>query len=77
MWGNRSSCRSVDQRRNAEDLGYRADACIVERSTTVIPHSEAIVAPDFALPEVKGETVKLSDYRGKQPVVLIFNRGLL
>jgi len=30
------------------------------------------VAPDFALPDRSGRTVRLSDYRGKQPVVLYF-----
>lgn len=31
------------------------------------------VAPDFELKDVNGEnTVRLSDYRGKQPVALIF-----
>jgi len=29
-------------------------------------------APDFALPDREGRTVRLSDYRGKQPVVLYF-----
>lgn len=29
-------------------------------------------APDFTLPARPGETVRLSDYRGKQPVVLLF-----
>lgn len=29
-------------------------------------------APDFALPDRNGRTVKLSDYRGKQSVVLYF-----
>jgi thioredoxin-dependent peroxiredoxin len=29
-------------------------------------------APDFALPDASGKTVRLSDYRGKQPVVLYF-----
>ncbi len=29
-------------------------------------------APDFALPDDKGETVKLSDFRGKKNVVMIF-----
>ena len=33
-------------------------------------------APDFALPRVGGELVQLSDYRGKQPVVLAFTRIL-
>ncbi|HZP40947.1 MAG TPA: peroxiredoxin [Candidatus Binatia bacterium] len=30
------------------------------------------VAPDFALPDGTGRTVRLSDYRGKRPVVLYF-----
>jgi peroxiredoxin Q/BCP len=30
------------------------------------------VAPDFALPDQAGRTVRLGDYRGKQPVVLYF-----
>lgn len=30
------------------------------------------VAPDFTLPNTKGEMVKLSDFRGKKSVVLAF-----
>ncbi len=30
------------------------------------------VAPDFALPDQNGQTVKLSDFQGKQSVVLAF-----
>jgi peroxiredoxin len=33
-------------------------------------------APDFALSDVKGKQVRLSDYRGEKNVVLIFNRSL-
>jgi hypothetical protein len=29
-------------------------------------------APDFALPASTGEIVRLEDYRGKQPIVLVF-----
>jgi peroxiredoxin len=29
-------------------------------------------APDFALPDQNGQTVRLSDFRGKQSVVLAF-----
>ncbi len=29
-------------------------------------------APDFALPDQNGQTIRLSDYRGKKSVVLAF-----
>lgn len=32
------------------------------------------LAPDFELPRVQGDPVRLSDYRGRQPVVLAFTR---
>ncbi len=34
-------------------------------------------APDFALPDFTGKIVRLNDYRGKQLVVLVFNRGFM
>lgn len=34
-------------------------------------------APDFALNDFKGETIRLSDYRGKSNVFLVFNRGFM
>ncbi|MGC8782040.1 MAG: redoxin domain-containing protein [Anaerolineae bacterium] len=33
-------------------------------------------APDFALPDTEGRTVRLSDYRGQKSVVLVFNRSV-
>ncbi len=33
-------------------------------------------APDFALSDVNGKLVRLSDYRGAKNVVLVFNRSL-
>jgi peroxiredoxin len=32
-------------------------------------------APDFTLQDFKGETVRLSDFRGKMHILLVFNRG--
>jgi len=35
------------------------------------------IAPDFALQDTQGNLVRLSDFRGKQPVVLVFTRGFM
>ena len=32
-------------------------------------------APDFSLADFRGNVVRLSDFRGKAPVLLVFNRG--
>lgn len=32
-------------------------------------------APDFTMPDLAGEPVSLSDYRGHRNVLLVFNRG--
>jgi len=32
-------------------------------------------APDFTLPDAMGHPVRLADYRGRKPVVLVFYRG--
>ena len=34
-------------------------------------------APDFDLPDIDGNTVRLSDFRGKKNVVLILLRGFM
>jgi peroxiredoxin len=35
------------------------------------------VAPDFELNDVQGNTVRLSDYRDKKHVLLVFTRGFV
>jgi len=32
-------------------------------------------APDFSLEDFSGETVKLSDFKGRVNILLVFNRG--
>jgi peroxiredoxin (alkyl hydroperoxide reductase subunit C) len=32
-------------------------------------------APDFTLADFKGDEIRLSDFRGKKNVLLVFNRG--
>lgn len=34
-------------------------------------------APDFALEDFAGSLVRLSDFRGKANVLLVFNRGFM
>jgi peroxiredoxin len=36
---------------------------------------EDTLAPDFALVDTRGQVVRLSDYRGRRHVVLVFARG--
>ncbi|MBN1613004.1 MAG: redoxin domain-containing protein [Deltaproteobacteria bacterium] len=37
--------------------------------------AEFKAAPDFELTDSEGRQVRLSDYKGRRHVVLIFNRG--
>lgn len=57
-------------------FGYVQDGFRIRRSTRfgyrVKVGSEA---PDFALPDQEGSVIRLSEYRGQHPVLLIFVRG--
>ena len=35
------------------------------------------IAPDFSLPDFTGKMVRLSDFRGKKNVLLVFNRTFI
>ena len=39
--------------------------------------AELAIAPDFELTDTHGNKVRLSDFRGKQPVVLVLLRGFM
>ena len=34
-------------------------------------------APDFTLADYRGQEVSLSQFKGRQPVLLVFNRGFM
>ena len=34
-------------------------------------------APDFEMTDYQGEHIKLSDFKGKKNVLLVFNRGFV
>jgi peroxiredoxin len=35
------------------------------------------LAPEFMVKDSEGKDIRLSDYRGKKNVVLVFNRGFM
>ena len=37
----------------------------------------SVMAPDFNLPDWQGQSVCLSDFRGRYHVILVFNRGFM
>ncbi len=41
----------------------------------MIDRGKADIAPDFSMPDSGGRMVRLSKYRGRKNVLLVFNRG--
>jgi peroxiredoxin len=41
----------------------------------MINRQKAKIAPDFGAKDAEDRTVRLSDYKGKRNVLLVFNRG--
>jgi peroxiredoxin len=41
----------------------------------MINKKQARTAPEFSVSDSEGRTVRLSDYRGKKNIILVFNRG--
>ncbi len=41
----------------------------------MVVEKQTSVAPDFTATDSEGRTVRLSSYRGKKNVALVFNRG--
>ena len=49
----------------------------MDRTITKKRLQDLAVAPDFELKDTQGNTVRLSDFRGKQPVMLVMTRGFV
>ena len=45
------------------------------RLRPVIEREKVVAAPDFNVQDSQGRRVKLSDYKDKKNVMLVFNRG--
>jgi peroxiredoxin len=43
----------------------------------MIDAKTAVLAPDFSATDSEGRPIRLSDYKGKKHVVLVFNRGFV
>ena len=47
----------------------------VSKEVYMIEMQQATLAPEFSMIDSEGSTVRLSNYRDKKNVVLVFNRG--
>lgn len=41
----------------------------------MIEEKQSTMAPDFTATDSEGKVIRLSDYKGKKNVLLVFNRG--
>ena len=44
---------------------------------TIVEKTNNDTAPDFTLADLNDETVRLSEFKGRKHVVLVFNRGFM
>jgi peroxiredoxin len=50
----------------------------IKKEETAMPRVEMnTAAPDFTLEDFNGNTVRLSDFKGKKHVLLVLNRGFM
>jgi hypothetical protein len=52
-----------------------SEAIVPEPSEPIVGNEIGNQAPNFSLPDENGSLVSLSDYKGKQNVVLLFHTG--
>ena len=52
-----------------------ANATIAQTQTVAKPVGKGEAAPDFTLVDHNRNQIRLSDFKGKSPVVLVFYRG--
>ena len=76
-----TSCSSVSNNRpdHPVSAGHAAESDenkpITQEIRSPITNDISTAAPDFTLPSIQGPEYKLSDFRGKQPVVIVFYRA--
>jgi peroxiredoxin len=49
----------------------------MSKKQITIDDQEKVLAPEFTLPDLNGQSISLSDFRGEKHIVLVFNRGFM